>query len=88
MKTLFLFLSILIMVIMTYGEGLYNCKDSDRTNRICPLYATKLCGWYYPKYCTNINGVGSICAENTTNSCFACHNTKIEKVTVGDCPSI
>jgi len=81
---LFFFLSTLCYSIADTDTAHY-CTPEERGPHPCPLYYMDMCAWYYQQYCTGVT-IGGTCAENAGNSCFACSDSKVEKVTMGKCP--
>lgn len=81
----FFILSLFLTTFAQTENQPHICKPEERGNHPCPLYYLKSCAWYFKGLCNHL-APGAFCGENAGNSCFACANPKVEKVTIGDCP--
>ena len=86
MKTFHFVLFFVLLLNLCQSQTPHVCTPEERENKICPLYYMQMCAWYYPEVCANIITLGGTCAKSAGNSCIACQDPKVEKVTMGACP--
>lgn len=80
------FIALLALLVCVYSnQHVHVCKPEERGPHPCPLYYLNSCAWYFSEVCKDFP-IYQFCGEKAGNSCMACANPKVEKVTVGECP--
>jgi hypothetical protein len=58
------------------------CTDDQRKAEVCPEIYHKVCGWFN----SDIKCLKYPCADEYSNTCFACSDKKVYYWTDGSCP--